>query len=298
MTQTTEQPETSADAANGGAADQKPWYDQREWSDPALKSHLVAAGYGTGTPEEALEKALRSDVSAQSKLGKPPSQLLEVPTADKPLTDWLKANAKAFGTPDSAEKYDIKLPDNLPEGMPVNADMLDRYKARAAEKGIPQALVQDAVDFFAADVGAEFTKIAAKAALAEQALTTTLQAEWGANYPANQQLAARAFQAITAQMKLAPEQVQLIGAKLNEGLGDSSMVKFFHHLASKIGEDTLAIPRGADSAMISLTTAQARKEAIMTAHTGDMAVAVRSGNQGRITALQDELKGLNAVITR
>ena len=36
----------------------------------------------------------------------------------------------------------------------------------------------------------------------------------------------------------------------------------------------------------------------MTAHTGDMAVAVRSGNQGRITALQDELKGLNAVITR
>lgn len=276
----------------------KPWYEDRAWSDPTLKDHLVKSGYGTGTMEEALERALRSDASAQSKLGKAPSQLLEVPAADKPLTDWLKTNAKAFGTPDSADKYEIKLPEGMPEGMPINQGMLDRYKARAAEKGIPQALVQDAVDFFAADVGAEFTQIAAKAALAEQNLTSTLQAEWGANYQPNQQLAARAFQAIAAQMKLSPEQTQVMGAKLNEGMGDATLVKFFHHLAGKMGEDTLAIPRGADSAMISLTTAQSRKEAIMAPHTGDMAAAVKSGDQARINTLKEELKGLNAIITR
>lgn len=214
------------------------------------------------------------------------------------MTDWLKANAKAFGVPEKVEDFKLDMPQDLPEGTPLDEALMSEWRAFAHESGLPPQLAQAAVDFFGRASGARISKMITDAANAETRLTQDLQATWGQNYAANQQLAARAFQALAAEMKLDPEQAKLLGAKLNGGLGDPVLVKFFHHLAGKMGEDTLAIPSGGNAPAMQRATAEARKAQIMTAHTGDMAQASRTGNQARVRELQEELRGLNTIIAQ
>ncbi|MES2667923.1 MAG: hypothetical protein V4712_17700 [Pseudomonadota bacterium] len=282
--------------AEGG--DDKPWYENRQWADDGLKQHLIKSGYHRGTADEALERALKGELHATTRLGKNPATLLDAPAEGQKVTEWLKANAKTFGVPDSADKYEVKLPENLPKAMPMDEALLTEYKAHALDKGLPPALVQDAVDFFASTMGGRYTATAAKAAQAEQNLTGELQTSWGQNYKQNQQLAVRTFQALAAEMKLAPEQTGLLAEKLNEGLGDATLLKFFHSLSSRMGEDTLAIPRGGNAPALQLADAQQRKEVIMTRHSGEMALATRASDNKRITALRQELEGLNAIIAQ
>lgn len=274
----------------------KPWYEDRQWSDPTLRDHLVKSGYHNGTAEEALERALRGDIAATAKLGKPPGTLIDAPAADQKITDWLKANGKTFALPDSIEKYELKAPENLPQGTPIDDALIADYKAFAFENGIPPALAQANVDAYARMIGARVTADAAKAAQAEAALDAALKAEWGVNAGANQQRAKLAFQALAGEMKLTPEQTALLAVKLNGDLGDATLMKFFHHIAGKMGEDTLAIPRGGNAPALALADAQSRKAQIMAQHTGDMAQANRAGNQARVRQLQEELKGLNVII--
>lgn len=285
-----------AGAGNGGGDQAKPWYETRQWSDPTLRDHLVKSGYHSGTEADALERALRGDLSATAKLGKPAGSLIDAPKADQPISDWLKANGKAFALPDSIEKYELKLPENLPQGTPIDEALLTDFKAFAFEAGMPPALAQATTDAYAKVIAARVTADAAKAAQAEAALDTALKADWGVNFEANQQKAKLAFQALAAEMKLTPDQTMLMAAKLNKDLGDATLMKFFHHLAGKMGEDTLAIPRGGNAPALQLADAQQRKAQIMAQHTGDMAQARKAGNQARINQLQEELMGLNVII--
>lgn len=233
-----------------------------------------------------------------TRLGKPPGSLLDAPKEGQGFGDWLKANARAFGVPEKLDDFKLTMPADLPEGTPLDEGLMNDWRAFAHESGLPPALAQAAVDFFGKASGARISKMITDATNAETKLTEALQADWGPNYAQNQQLAARAFQTIAAEMKLTPEQTQLLGAKLNGGLGDPVMVKFFHHLAGKMGEDSLALPRGGNAPAMQRATAEARKAQIMAAHTGDMAQATRAGNQARVRELQSELTGLNAIISQ
>jgi hypothetical protein len=280
------------------AAAPKAWYDERQWSDPVLRDHLVKSGYHNGTPEEALERALRGDANATAKLGKPAGSLIDAPAADQKITDWFKANGKTFALPDSVDKYDLKVPEGLPEGTPIDDALMAEYKAFAFQSGLPPALAQANIDAYGKMVGAKVTAMAAEAATAEANLDKDLKASWGVNWEANQQKAMLAFQALSAEMKLSPEASQLMAAKLNKDMGDATLLKFFHHIAGKMGEDTLAIPRGGNAPALQLADAQQRKAQIMTAHTGDMAQASRAGNAQKVKALQAEMQGLNLIIAQ
>lgn len=286
----------TGEGGSGAGGGDKPWYETRAWSDPALQEHLIKSGYHKGTAEEALEKALKGEVAAVTRLGKNPGTLLDAPAEGQSFGDWLKANRERFGVPGAAEKYEVKLPDGLPKDMPIDDALLNDYRAFALESGLPPALVQANVDFWAKAMGGKFTQLAAGAATAEENLTKDLQNAWGGNWKQNQQLAVRTFQALAADMKLAPEQANLVAEKLNTGLGDATLLKFFHALGEKLGEDTLAIPRGGSAPQLALAEAQQRKATIMARHTGEMALAIQKGDQRRIKSLQEELSGLNAVI--
>ncbi|WP_157971222.1 M15 family metallopeptidase domain-containing protein [Pseudogemmobacter bohemicus] len=285
-------------AAGGGEGGERPWYEGRTWSDPALQQHLIKSGYHKGTAEEALEKALKGEISAVTRLGKNPGQLLDAPAEGQSFGDWLKANGSRFGVPDAVDKYDVKLPDGLPKDMPIDDALLSDYRAFALESGLPPALVQSNVDFWAKAMGGKFTALAAGAATAEENLTKDLQNAWGGNWKQNQQLAVRTFQALAADMKLAPETAKLVAEKLNAGMGDATLLKFFHSLGEKLGEDTLAIPRGGNAPALALAEAQQRKEVIMARQTGEMAAANRAQDQRRINELTKELNGLNTVIAQ
>lgn len=276
----------------------KPWYEQRQWADPALQQHLIKSGYHAGTAEEALDKALKGEIAAVSRLGKPPGSLLDAPKEGQSAAEWMKANARAFGVPETVDKYELKLPENLPAGTPIDDALLSDYRKFAHEAGIPPALAQANVEAYANIMGPRFAKMAQDASAAEAKFNTDLQAAWGPNYKTNQEQAVRAFQALAAEMKLAPEQAKLLSGKLNEGMGDATLMKFFHHIAGKMGEDTLAIPRGGNAPTLQLADAQQRKEQIMARHSGDMAKAVAAGDSARVKQLREELGGLNTVIAQ
>jgi hypothetical protein len=273
---------------------EKPWYETRTWSNPAVQQHLVKAGYHVGTEAEALERALQGEMTAAAKLGKPPGSLIDAPGKDQPVTQWMKANAKVLGIPDSPDGYQVKLPENLPPELQIDQDMLTEWKQTAHAEGLPPAVVQLGVDFLAKTNTAALTKLAASAALADEALTKSLQADWGPQYAENVARAKRAFDVMAAELKLEPDQRTLVVQAMEKGMGSAAVIKFMHHIAGKMGEDTLAIPRGVGAPTLQLAQAQQRKEAMMEKHTGDFARA--RGDTRKTAELQKELEGLNRII--
>jgi hypothetical protein len=290
-------------AGEGAGANEKPWYENRAWSDPALREQLIKSGYHKGTADEALERALKGEAAASKKLGKSPESLLDAPAEGQAFTDWLKANGKTFKAPESADGYKIELPE-MPKGMEIDQDMLKGYRDFALEKGLPPELVQANATFFAEFQAAAFTKLAGKAVEADTAVTTALKEEWGANWKQNEQLAVRTFQALAAKSGMKPESAQLVAQVMNktlaeaegEVLGGTSLLKFMHSLSSLVGEDVIVPPGGANRPALALADAQQRKLKIMERHTGDLAQAESANDRNRVKALKEELQTLNKVI--
>ncbi|MDW3181770.1 hypothetical protein [Roseobacter sp.] len=282
---------------DGGAGDGKPWYDSREWSDPALKDFAVKAGYHNGTADEALEKALKGEMHAAAKLGKDPTKLAELPGDNATVSDFFKNNAAAFGVPDSLDKYELTLPENLPDGVPIDQDMMDAFRKNAFESNLPPEIAQGTVNFYAQHFSDWLGKKQAEVHKAEKKLEGALKEKLGGNWEQKRDEGVRAFQVMAAQMGLDADATRNIAMKLNEGMGDVHLVQFTIGLADYISEDTLAAPRGNGAPAGDLARAQQRKAAIM-GRDGEMLQAQRSGNQAKIAELQKELAGHNAVIGR
>lgn len=255
---------------------------------------MIKSGYHGGTADEALEKAIKGEMTATAKLGKDPGSLVELPGPDGNALDFLKANGAALGVPDSIDSYELKLPDNLPEGLPIDQLMLDGFTKAVFEAGIPPAVAQQSVDFYAQHVTGWMAEQQGKVAQADQALETALKERWGGNWEERRENAVRGFQALAAQIGLDPDAAQNTASKMNEAMGDAHLLQFMDAVAGLMGEDKLASPKGAGAPSSDLASAQQRKAQIMTRGTGDMAKA--QGNPARIKELQGELQGLNKTI--
>ncbi|MEO0385895.1 MAG: hypothetical protein AAF234_20365 [Pseudomonadota bacterium] len=287
-------PAETPPAATPPAGSDKPWYDTREWSDPTLKEFAVKNGYHSGTADEALEKALKGEMTAAAKLGKDPKSLVELPGEDGSIMDFFKDNGAKMGVPDSIEKYELSLPSDLPEGLPIDQALLDGFTKASFEAGLPPAVAQASVDFYAAHVTNWMSEQQGKVAESEKALETALKSKWGGNWEENRDLGVRAFQTLAAKIGLDADATKNVASKLNEGMGDVHLVQFTHGLAEIIGEDSLAKPRNSDAPAANVATATQRKAQIMAKGDGDMAKA--RGNPARIKELQKELEGLNRII--
>lgn len=134
------------------------------------------------------------------------------------------------GRPEAADKYDIKFPD----GTTVNDDLLSSFRGTAHQLGLSQRQAAGLAEWFAGQSGglAESNAAAAKADQAKW--ESELKQEWGYTYDRNVNLAGRGF---AAAVEGNPEHPL---AKLMDstGLGNHpTMIRFFHDLALKLGED-------------------------------------------------------------
>ena len=130
-------------SAAGQAADTRPWYEQRQWTDPALKAHLQKSGYHMGTEAQALELVLKGEAAAVAKLGKVPGSLLDAPAPGQKVADWMRANGKALGVPEDAAKYALTLPADLPEGTPLDGALLAEAQVFGHAAGMPPEATTD-----------------------------------------------------------------------------------------------------------------------------------------------------------
>ncbi|MFK5997860.1 MAG: hypothetical protein QM492_07100 [Rhodobacterales bacterium] len=251
------------DQNKGGDDDQDkaPWYDKMEWKDPALKEALVKAGYHKGTTEEALERSMRHEAALTVKLGKNADALMDAPEKDGDIAAWLKTNSVALGIPEKAEDYDLTMPE-MSNGMEIDDTLLDTFKAQMHEKGAPPHLVQLGLDMHAKAMSDMVGGMVANTTVQDAELNADLQKTWGTNWEANQQLAANTFQALSASVGLDAKDQGLLAGKMNDMMGDATLLKFFHGLSQMQGEDSIIIPAGNNNAVITVNDANARKEEI------------------------------------
>lgn len=72
---------------------------------------------------------------------------VKIPAADAKPEEWEKFYAKS-GRPESAEKYEVKLPEKLPEGMLVDKDFIAEAKVIAFKNGWNQNQFKSTVDWY------------------------------------------------------------------------------------------------------------------------------------------------------
>lgn len=105
-------------------------------------------------PEEYKDKGYMSKIkdipglfksfdSAQEMLGKRPAGIPHDDAGEETWNDFYKQ----LGRPDTAEGYDIKLPEDLPEGLSQDNEQLSGFKEMAHKLGLTPKQVQALVDY-------------------------------------------------------------------------------------------------------------------------------------------------------
>ena len=89
---------------------------------------------------QSLPDLAKAHFHLQKKLGNPG---IQVPT-DKSGPDEIAAYRKAVGVPESADKYEL-LPEQMPEGVQANPELLKPYAEIAHRHNIPTAAMKELV---------------------------------------------------------------------------------------------------------------------------------------------------------
>lgn len=180
-------------------------------ADPSLKSI------------EDVSNLAKSYVHAQRMIGK---DKIVVPSQFATDDEWRGVYQK-LGLPDSPDKYELKLPEDIKEEEKVQYNQLKEF---AIKNHILPKQLQATMDYFN-NIHAEQSKMAeARQSQEFEAQVGSLKKEWGENYDANLQRA-----------RVAVEQ---IGGKEfkeylhNSGLGnDINLVKFMAKVSNLLKED-------------------------------------------------------------
>jgi len=150
---------------------------------PDLKDYASTLGKYPNVAE-----LLRGHGNAQKLIGQKGAQGIKPPGPDaKP--EEIAAFRKALGVPDDVAGYDIKKPENLPEGVEWNDEDVNGFKKLAHDIGLTPAQAAKLVEYDTARMGAKAVKgkegLDAFVAGQRDALTK----EWGDGYDSKIQAA-------------------------------------------------------------------------------------------------------------
>lgn len=164
--------------------------------------------------------------------------------------EQMKAFHAALGVPEAPEGYELKAPDGLPEGV-WSDEAAKGFAAKAHELGLTPAQARGLAEWQAKNVGESM----ARSGLEPDGRTweQALQTEWGASYDANMEIARRAAKEFGDEAAL---------AKLGDRIGDSALVRMFHKIGVKVGED-VAVGLGGGAVPTQAQSAKAQIDAIM-----------------------------------
>lgn len=209
-------------AAPAAPAANAPWYGS---ADPETLGWMENKGFKQDslTPELAL-KVIHNNRSLEKLMGAPADRLLKLPAADAAPEEWNGVFAK-LGKPAEAAGYEIPLPEKgadpafaeWAKSAFFESDMTKAQAARLTEKwnGYVAKATEAAENAFLEKANAE---------------VQALKGEWGAAFEKHTAIAkqaAKAFGVDEATMD-----------KLERGMGSAAMLKFFHNIGAKIGEDS------------------------------------------------------------
>jgi hypothetical protein len=174
-----------------------------------------------------MNELLKGSANAIRKVG----EKVVVPDKDA-APEQMAAYYKAIGVPESADKYAIARPDQLPDGMHYNEDFEKAFRQVAFESKMPQSMVEALAGWFNQMQIDEYNGQIKANDEARTAGETALRKDWpGTKYDENSAIAQEAFK------KLFPETFveKLRAANL---LNDPDVLKAGYDMGIKMISDT------------------------------------------------------------
>lgn len=255
------------------------------------REYLTARGLTVEDPLEVLPKIVQAHRNAEKRLGAPADQLLSKPKEGQDLGEWRRENADLFGVPEAPDKYEIEKP-KLPDGVEWDGEFEAKAREVAHANGLGAKDLQAFVGLYAEKIAALDEAANTDLATANAEMMTALQKDWGDQTTARVAVAQQAAQAIAQDAGLDADAMQNLAMALKPKVGDAGIIRLFHAIGEKMGEDTLkGLNTGGGFGM---TPAQARQKlAELQSPEGDFGKAYAAGNQAKIKELQPEIERLS-----
>lgn len=271
------------DKSKGG----KGWWEEESIT-PEARDFLTKKGMLQGTATEALLKTIRTATGAEARLGKPADAILDRPGKDQKLSEYFRANAEAFGLPDSAEGYELGDLE-LPENIPLDEKLTETARAIAFEEGLPPAAFQRLTKAYADRIGEIVGDEEATLKKAQIEMRTQLQKDWGPQMDAKMAGAQQAAAFVAEAAGLDAVGLQNVSQLLARETGDAQVIKMFAAIAESMGEDTLAGVNAGDSGL-GLTPVDARAK--IEELNDQIAKADKAGDKAEVARLRKKRKPL------
>lgn len=171
--------------------------------------------------------------------------LLELPGVDADQTA-LDAFYNKLGRPESADKYDLKMPDG------GDSEMTEWFKQNAHKIGMTSKQAATLFDAWNEMTAAKMQAMQQEALASSEAELTQLKKEWGQGFDAQIDSGKRAVAALGYNA----EQLNALEAKM----GTSEMLKLFAAVGSKMGEDAFADGNRSGGSSFGMTPAAAKQQ--------------------------------------
>lgn len=219
--------DASAGVGGGAAAaqDNGPWYAQADYGfDDDTKRFFEGKNYPDA--KTALTSLRHADQVARDR------NVLSKPDPDK-MNDW--DGWETLGWKKDLKDYVVTKP-KLKSGQVLDEAMHQSFTQDAHELRLPLDRVTELFNRQFTKAYERIDAMAAAGATQAKDLDTALRGEWGDKYDANVDLAKRAMKAFGVGMD--------DSAELERAIGSSRLVKMFHGIAGRLGEDSLVTNDG------------------------------------------------------
>ena len=178
-------------------------------------------------------EVVRSYAALQSRLGR--SVVKPGPDAS---AEELASYRRQLGVPESAEDYDLQLPENLPERLrsdPGGEALREDFLKAMHQAGASNAVVQQALDWYYGTITQSLEQQAKRASDRRDEAEASLRQEWGGEHERNLTLAQRAVTAFGDDVFVDfLESAEVGGAKLGD---HPAFVRAFAAIGRAMGED-------------------------------------------------------------
>ena len=173
---------------------------------------------------KSLPEVFKSMHETKAALSRRDDGMVKMPGADA-TADELAAWNKSLGVPESADKYDIKAPENLPDGVEFQDGTLQAFREFAHKNGITNAQAQALINFQSEMEGAEIAEFNQGLESHKKADNDALRQEWGAKSQENEMLAKRAGKTFGVPENLMVEPAMLrVLAQVGSAISEDKLV--------------------------------------------------------------------------
>jgi len=188
----------------------------------------------------------------------------------------------ANNIPATFEEYDLKFPEELPDGIAIDEAATKSYKELFHKLNLTPYQAEKLAEGHLAQTAEMFKTMQAKQGESSMEGVTDLQKEWGIKFDANLATAQKTFDALCNKSGVDPESVPFTG--------DPSFAKLMATVSSMMGESSVI---GANGAGVDLKSSKQEAGEIMTNASHPDYKAFYNPNDPRHAEVQDRVARMN-----